>query len=211
MRESNDMFMLWKTAQYFRPQKVLEIGFSAGQSLGLIYEATGCTAELTAVDIDFSKKNVFDMLYPDAKIKCMQLDSLDLDLDSKFDMIHVDGKHDFEHAHSDICKCLDLCHDNSILIVDDYPIPDVTAAINATLMGQYNFVPFMQADQGMYFHHQSQFLDDFLDHYIQKKSCNFIFWHNVELNGYTVLESRLPNLFVENRQIFQQALQFYNL
>ena len=95
--------------------------------------------------------------------------------------------------------------------MDDFKLPGVDRVIKEHLMGQHDFVPFMSGDQEMFFRHVSYATDEFLDHWIQDKANNFIYFHNRDYHGYTLLESKTPNLFVENRSMFLQALQFYNL
>jgi predicted O-methyltransferase YrrM len=93
MRERVDMFLLWKTIEYFRPKKLLEIGFFAGQSMGIMLESAGPDAEITSVDKDFSKKHVFEHIFPNNNINFIEIDSRQLQLDpqTKYDFISIDG------------------------------------------------------------------------------------------------------------------------
>ena len=63
MRERIDMFLLWKTVEYFCPKNLLEIGFFAGQSTGIITESAGPDSMLTSVDIDFSQRHIFEKIF----------------------------------------------------------------------------------------------------------------------------------------------------
>lgn len=211
MRYPNDMFLIWKTCEYFQPKNILEIGFYKGQTLGLIYEASGTDSQFTSVDIRYQRKDLFDQLFPNPAGKFLNISSKDLTLDEKFDFVHIDGNHSYEYVLNDVHKVLPWLHNNSIICMDDFNLPGVDQVIKEHLMGQHDFVPFMSGDQEMFFRHVSYATDEFLDHWIQDKANNFIYFHNWDYHGYTLLESKTPNLFVENRSMFLQALQFYNL
>ena len=45
MRQSTGMYLMWKVCEYFQPNLLLEIGFSAGQTFGLLIEATPTDAK----------------------------------------------------------------------------------------------------------------------------------------------------------------------
>ena len=212
-RHTNDMYLLWKVCEFFQPKKILEIGFLAGQSLGLIYEASD-NADFISVDIDYTHRTVFDKLFPSPNGKFIKDSSMNLNLTEKFDLVHIDGDHSYEYVVNDIQKVLPLLHNNSILCMDDFKdtkYPGVSKAVKEYLLGQHDFVPFLSGDQEMFFHHVSHSADYFLDSWIQEKSNNFIYFHNYDYCGFTVLESKTPNLFRENHQMFIDALKFYNL
>jgi predicted O-methyltransferase YrrM len=213
MRERIDMFLLWKTIEYFQPKNLLEIGFFAGQTAGIITESAGPDATLTSVDIDFSRRIIFEKIFLNHNINFIKTDSLQLELDSnkKYDFISIDGNHDYSYVLNDFNKCFPHMHKNTILYMDDYCFPGVEQVICEELLGKNDFVPFMMGDQAMFFHHISHSADEFLDEWIQDKSKNFIYFENVEIFGVQVLRSRLPNIFVEHPTLFTQALEFYKL
>jgi predicted O-methyltransferase YrrM len=211
MRYPNDMFLLWKTCEYFKPKSILEIGFYAGQSLGIVAEASGPEACFTSVDISYELRDTFDHLFPLPNGKFIPISSKDIVLDEQFDLVHIDGDHSYEYVLNDVNKVLPLLHTNSILCMDDFKLPGVEQVIKEHLLGQHDYVPFMSGDQEMFFHHVSHAADEFLDTWIQNKANNFIYFQNWDYHGYTLLESKTPNLFVENQSMFLQALEFYNL
>jgi predicted O-methyltransferase YrrM len=211
MRYPNDMFLLWKTCEYFKPKSILEIGFFAGQSLGIIIEASGPDAHFTSVDTSYRLRDTFDHLFPSTNGKFMSIDSKDIELNEQFDFVHIDGDHSYEYVLNDVNKVLPLLHTNSIICMDDFKLPDVAKVIKEQLLGQNNFVPFISGDQEMFFHHVGHIADEFLDTWIQDRATNFIYFHNWDYHGYTLLESKTPILFVENQSMFLQALEFYNL
>lgn len=212
-RHSNDMYLLWKVCEFFQPKKILEIGFLSGQSLGILYEASN-KVDVISVDVDYTHRAPFDQLFPDTNIKFIHDSSMNLSLSEQFDFVHIDGDHTYEYVSNDIQKVLPLLHNNSILCMDDFKdskCPGVGRAVKEYLLGQHGFVPFLSGDQEMFFHHISHSADHFLDSWIQEKSNNFIYFHNYDYCGFTVLESKTPNLFRENHQMFIDALKFYNL
>ena len=212
-RERVDMFLLWKTIEYFRPKKMLEIGFFAGQSAGIMLESAGPDADLTAVDINMSRQDVFLKLFSASNIKFINTDSMLLDLnhDEKFDFISIDGNHDYKYVLNDLIKCLPCMHKDTILHMDDYPFPGVEKVICDHLLGQHDFVPFMFGDQSMFFHHISHSADEFIDSWIQDKSSNFIYFKNTVKFEFLQLRAKLSNIFVDHPNMFRQSLEFYQL
>jgi len=202
---------MWKTCEYFKPKSILEIGFLAGQSLGIIIEASGPDTYFTSIDISYRLRDTFDRLFPSPNGKFITIDSKDVALDEPFDFVHIDGNHLYEYVLNDVRKVLPLLHTNSIICMDDFKQPDVEQVIKEHLLGQHDFVPFMSGDQEMFFHHISHVADEFLDTWVQNKAKNFIYFHNHNYHNHVLLESKTPHLFVENQSMFLQALEFYNL
>jgi predicted O-methyltransferase YrrM len=211
MREMVDTFLIWKTIEYFQPAKLLEIGFFAGQTLGIMYESAGPNAKLTSVDINYSKRHIFQKIFPQAQIEYHEISSINLKIDENFDFFNIDGNHDYKHAENDINFALTHCLPHSIIYVDDYHFSGVNQAIKESLLGQNQFVPFLCGDMGMFFHHVGHSADNFLDQWLQHRANNFIYFHNIDYNGFTVLEAKLPNFFVDNKKMFIEACKFYDL
>jgi predicted O-methyltransferase YrrM len=215
MREVNDIFLMWKVCEYFQPKSVLEIGFFAGQTLGQILEANDSYNKIISVDINYLYRPVFQEVFKDdprvQQIEFIETDSMNLNLEGLFDFIHIDGDHNYEYVLNDVTKSLTLMHKNTILCMDDYPTEGVMQVIKEQLLGQHDFVPFLSGDQEMFFHHISHSADEFLDRWIQVGAENFIHFSNYDFHGFTVLRAQTPKIFEENRSMFQQALQFYNL
>lgn len=215
MKQSNDIFLLWKVCEFYQPASILEIGFFAGQSFGFMFEATDSNAVYQSVDIDYTYKKVFDQVFHNDpkldQIKFFEIDSKQFLPTQQFDFVHVDGDHSYDYATHDIQKCLPLLHKGSILCIDDYHLQGVHQAIIENLLGQNDFIPFLAGDQEMFFHHKSHSADVFLDDWIQQKSCNFMDFSNYEFYGFTVLKATTPHIFVEHPNMFYQAVQLYKL
>jgi predicted O-methyltransferase YrrM len=210
MRDHDGMFLMWKIVEYFQPKSLLEIGFGCGQTLGILIESAGEECQrVVSVDIKFNRTN-FNKFFPGANVEFIETDSKNLLLNEKFDFICIDGDHSYDSVRSDISKCLPLLHKNTILCMDDYKMPGVDKAIVDTLFGT-DFVPFLSSEQQIYFHHKEHSAEDFLDNWLPEVGLNFINiqpkkYHNVELT-----HSHLCNImFIENREIFQLGLKFFN-
>jgi predicted O-methyltransferase YrrM len=213
MRLPLEMFLFWKIVEYTKPDSVLEIGTFAGQTLGLMIEASGKTAETyTSVDVCFDHMTNFKSLFSDITVEYIETDSMELNLTKKYDLIHIDGDHRYEFVSNDIKKIIPCLHNNSILIFDDYNLPGVDQAIDEFLLSNTGFVPFMHGHQSMFFHHYTQSLDFFLDEYIYKNSVNdFIDLSNADYKGHTVLKGNLPNVFVKHHHLFLETLKLYDI
>lgn len=110
-----------------RPRTILEIGFNAGFSALLMQMASVQPVSMTLVDInvhsyvvpcfsmvssDFSDMNI--ILEPSGDGLCRLIQQ-----HQKYDLIHIDGDHSLAGARSDLDLCLQLCHDDTIIMFDD--------------------------------------------------------------------------------------------
>ena len=223
MRGLTDMFLIWKTVEYFQPKKILEIGVYAGQTLGLMYEASGADSNITSIDIKFNKLDVFNYLFPDANINFIKSDSIKIEPFDKFDFIHIDGYHSYEYAMNDIVKSLEMSHTNTIISIDDYEKSKlgVKTAIDTGILEKNDFIPFLLGDSSIFFHHASHRADEFIDHWIQEDANNFIHFSNINFGQHLVLRphfisqyiltSRMPGIFERNLKFLLEASEFYNL
>lgn len=214
MRDREGIYLIWKTIEYFKPRSILEIGFGCGQTLGLMLEAAGNTCDrIVSNDISYkNKKKEFNNLFPNNKVEFIETSSKNLKLKEKFDFIMIDGDHSYDMVCHDISLSLSLINDNGILCIDDYFFDSVDRAIHDTLIDQSDFVPFLCAGQQIFFHHTNHSVDKFLDYWLIEIDPKFVNYTPKKYHGCNVVHGHLHDImFVEDNQLFQLALKYYNL
>lgn len=206
MRPNIDVFLMWKTIEYFNPATILEIGLYAGQTLSILSEASGSTTTIDGVDI-----NINNLIFDSGKTTLNETDSMELTLLKVYDFVHIDGNHKYEFVSHDVQNVLNHVHTNSIICLDDYNELGPKQAINEQLLGQNDWVPFLKGYQNMWFHHVSHSADEFLDNWLQEKSKNFIWYENEDYFKKLVLSAKMPHVFEDSVKLFLNTLEFYNL
>lgn len=107
----------------------MEIGFNAGHSAE-VFLKNNPTLRLTSFDIArsnviYSSKKYIDDMYPgrhkliigDSNITVPKFSNDNKDI--KFDIIFIDGGHEYEVCKTDLNNCLSLSHKDTIVILHD--------------------------------------------------------------------------------------------
>jgi predicted O-methyltransferase YrrM len=109
---------------------IMEIGFNAGHSAEIFLQNSNAYVYSFDIGTHFSQylkygKMYINNIYPDRHTLVFG-DSKEAiprfaknNSDKKFDLIFIDGGHDYETALDDLLNCKNLAHENTILIMDD--------------------------------------------------------------------------------------------
>lgn len=108
---------------------IMEIGFNAGHSAELFLQnnkdLTLTSFDLGSHDYVSTAKEYIDTTYPNRHTLILGDSMLTVptyienNKDIKFDIIFIDGGHDYQVAKSDIENCFHLSHKDTIVILDD--------------------------------------------------------------------------------------------
>ena len=115
------------------PSSILEIGFRRGNSA--LMWLLNSSATLLSVDIEeFPAKSIqlLESTFKD-RFSYLQCDSQNLNLDSTYDLIFIDGDHTGEGVLNDIVSYKKKIKKNSIIIFDDYnqeKFPELVDVVN---------------------------------------------------------------------------------
>lgn len=121
-------YHLTKIVKDFNAKNIMEIGFNAGHSADL-FLSMNKNVKLTSFDLGeiesvLHGKSFIDFKYPfrhnliigDSKTT---VPNFSKNTNLKFDLIFIDGSHEFLDAITDIVNCKALAHKSTVLVLDD--------------------------------------------------------------------------------------------
>ena len=213
MRGFVDGLLFWKLLTAFDcNKKILEIGSYQGLTTGLFFDCSP-NAWVTSVDI-VDRMDLFRSNYQDCldRHRLLTIPSQQATFDQSFDIVFIDGNHDYGPCLADIKMGLQHINPDGMLILDDYTMPGVAAAISDLYKMDTNWVPFMQGIQTQFWHHRSQDKSEFLDGLLIDPIANFLLIHNIQDHqNNVILQTKCVRMLTDHYDIFDKALMMYNI
>ncbi len=211
MRVNFEVLLIFELVKHFKCREILEIGFYEGKTFGALLEAN-CTESLTAIDLKFEMA-LYDKFYKDnsKKVTFLNMSSTEFKTDTKFDFINVDGNHELPVVQSDLVNAFNMIKKTGIILVDDYKYKPVDFAIDQILKQNYDFVPFLADEQGIYFHHVSHDTTEFLDTKIKNIFESFCYIDNVMYKNFQITKISCLPAITKNDDVFSMICKKYKL
>ena len=129
----------------------------------------------------------------------------------KYNLMLIDGNHDYDFVISDIKNVMPVISNSSILAVDDYKMSDVNDALITFRKLYPDWVPFLEAEQTQFWHHISDSRASFLDNLLIDNISKFILIENyVNEFGNTVCKAKTVSALTDELDLFHQCLLRYN-
>lgn len=213
MRSTVDAIAYWKLLNYFKFANFLEIGVYQGLTTGLFFESN---PSATVVGIDPTcRLELFYKNYPEFQKQFTYINqkSQDVEFDKNlYDFILVDGDHSYQSARQDIFKSLKCLPLTGVLAIDDFRMPGVAQALQDLYNLKSGWIPFLQAEQTQFWHHESCDRTEFLDLLLTDPISKFIFVENVvDTHNNTICSLKTLSIFTDFTKYFNLALQHYNI
>jgi len=128
-QQINDLINLINLINKSNSQNVMEIGFNAGHSAEIFLKnnpnLTLTSFDLGVHDYVLAAKEYIDRTYPN-RHKLVLGDSRKTvpnyfanNKDIKFDLIFIDGGHEYELSTADMKNCFHMAHKDTIVVLDD--------------------------------------------------------------------------------------------
>jgi hypothetical protein len=192
MRNNLSLVTVFYLFEYFKFKHILEIGFYEGQTFGLMLESTEKNSSLTAIDIDF-KYDLFNKYYADSQytkdkiIKLLNIDIRNFVPEKNYDFINIDVADGAEARKLRVktaCFLVNYMEKNGVIMWDNFK--NYSDDIDVFLKMNHNFVPFLNDDQALYFHHREHDASHFLDTVITNSLYDIASTNNVDYKGFLV-------------------------
>lgn len=212
MRSTIDGLIYWKLLTAFNCDNFLEIGVYQGLTTGLFFQSNP-NAKVVAID-PFDRLDLFRAIYPEAQQNFHFINdfSSNVQIKGTYDFILIDGDHSYASALQDIKSCLPLLSPTGILAIDDYKMPGVAKAITELYNCESGLVPFLKAEQSIFWHRASNDRGDFLDGLLVDPINKFVFIENeTDQFGNVICCARTLGIFTDIIEYFDLALKHYHI
>jgi hypothetical protein len=213
VRVNIELLILYYLIKHFNCNKILEIGFSQGLSLGAMIEASPKGSELTAVDIELHT-NMFNQYYSNDSacriIKLIEINSNDFISSQSYNFIHVDGDHSYPQAFNDITKVIPMLDRTGILMIDDYAMLGVDQSIDKMMLTA-ELVPFMISEQASWWHYPDHDASNFLDNVIDTTFSAFCTLPNIVYKSHNVKKVECLPAITKNNDVFTLICEKYRI
>ena len=133
-------------AMLLQPKYILEIGTYRGYALIALAAGAKSIEYITSIDNEVMLKDSQDIAYLNLRKSgykkpaiLYKADSLGIEVQStieqtKFDFIHIDGKHTFDSAYADLHWSKQLLNIGGVILMHDYSNPEVKQATDKFLL-----------------------------------------------------------------------------
>ena len=128
-QQGNDIISILKT---INPKNILEIGFNAGHSSEIFLKYSNAYVHSFDIGdhfheylkygklfINYKYPNRHTLIFGDSTTTIPDFSNNKNINNIKFDIIFIDGGHEYEIAYKDLINCRDLAHEKTIVIMDD--------------------------------------------------------------------------------------------
>lgn len=212
MRGFVDGLLFWKLLTRFDQYKnILEIGSCQGLTTGLLFD---CLPDAWICSVDpVDNMELFRSHYQEFldRHRLLIMQSQAVSFKQNFDLIFIDGDHNYSPCLSDIEMALQHINSSGLLIIDDFTTPGVSRAIKDLYAMDNDWVPFMQGIQTQFWHHRSQDKSIFLDELLADPISNFLLMRNIKDDqNNVILQAECVRMLTDHYDIFDQALILYD-
>lgn len=212
-RVNIDLLVLYYLVRFFRHKKILEVGFLEGKTFAALLEASTPNSLLTALDLELNT-NLFEQLYKNSDaykqrtVSLLEQNSLDFTPTHVYDFISIDSSHVYPETLNEINKYVRHLSQQGILMLDDYAVQGVDRSIDEFMQHNRDWVPFLQGEQQVFFHHVSHDASEFLDVQLQVLDA-FCTLSNSEYKGHVVKQVQCLPVITQNNDIFAIVCERY--
>jgi predicted O-methyltransferase YrrM len=165
--------LLQRLCTYFNPKVIIELGTSIGLGTAYLSSASSNAKVITIEGCKETAKLAFENFHKLSLKNIKQRIGTFSDLlpkvlaeESKIDLVFIDGHHSKKATLANVALCLDHCHNNSLIIIDDIHLTtEMESAWNEIQQMPKVQVSIDLFDLGLIFSRKEQVKQDFILRY----------------------------------------------